>query len=100
MATSIDLSSYHIKGIAGIAFFTSIGFLVTLLTQSSSAAIAITLTATTGGILNLEMAAAMVIGANIGTTSTAAMAALGATPNAKRVAARINNLRVLMVFRV
>ena len=56
------------------------------LTQSSSAAIAITLTAATGGILGLNAAAAMVIGANVGTTATALIAVIGATPNAKRVA--------------
>ena len=60
---------------------------MTVLTQSSSAAIAITLTAATGGILGLYAAAAMVIGANLGTTSTAAIAVIGATSNAKRVAA-------------
>jgi phosphate:Na+ symporter len=38
-------------------------------------------------VLAIEGAAAMVIGANIGTTSTAVLAALGATPNARRVAA-------------
>ena len=60
---------------------------MTVLTQSSSAAIAITLTAATAGILGLYAAAAMVIGANVGTTSTAALAVIGATANAKRVAA-------------
>jgi phosphate:Na+ symporter len=60
---------------------------MTVLTQSSSAAIAITLTAATGGIVGLYAAASMVIGANVGTTSTAAIAVIGATSNAKRVAA-------------
>jgi len=55
--------------------FLFVGFVATLLTQSSSAAIAIILTA-----------AAAVIGANIGTTSTAALAAIKATPSAKRLA--------------
>lgn len=63
------------------------GFLLTLLMQSSSAAMAITLTATAGGVIPLNAAAAVVIGTNIGTTSTAALAALGATPNARRAAA-------------
>jgi phosphate:Na+ symporter len=48
---------------------------------------AIALTATAGGVIPLNDAAAVVIGANVGTTSTAALAVLGATPNAKRVAA-------------
>ena len=67
--------------------YAGVGFLMTVLTQSSSAAIAITLTAATGGIVGLYAAAAMVIGANVGTTSTAAFAVIGATSNAKRVAA-------------
>lgn len=67
--------------------FLAIGFLLTLLMQSSSAAIAIVLTATVGGVVPFHDAAAVVIGANVGTTSTAAFAVLGATPNAKRIAA-------------
>lgn len=73
--------------IIGLVVFVGIGFLMTLIMQSSSAAIAITLTAAAGGVVALPAAACMVIGANVGTTSTAALAAIGATPNAKRVAA-------------
>lgn len=62
------------------------GFVATLLTQSSSAAIAIILTAAAGGVVGVESAAAAVIGANIGTTSTAALAVIKATPSAKRLA--------------
>lgn len=86
LASGIELQTFSVEGIAGIFLYLGIGFLVTLFTQSSSAAIAITLTAATGGVLTIEAAAAMVIGANIGTTSTAAFAVIGATPNAKRVA--------------
>lgn len=63
-----------------------IGFMATLLTQSSSAAIAIILTAFAGGMIGFEGAAAAVIGANLGTTSTAALATFKATPAAKRLA--------------
>jgi phosphate:Na+ symporter len=66
--------------------FVLIGFVATVLTQSSSAAIAIILTAAAGGVISLEAAAAAVIGANLGTTSTAAIAVLKATPAAKRLA--------------
>lgn len=62
-----------------------LGFALTVLTQSSSAAIAIALTAAAGGTLGLLPAAAVVIGTNIGTTSTAGFAALGATAAARRV---------------
>ncbi len=87
LATTIDLQQISMDGVAGVLLFVGIGFLMTVLTQSSSAAIAITLTAATGGILELSPAAAMVVGANVGTTSTAMIAVIGATPNAKRVAA-------------
>jgi phosphate:Na+ symporter len=62
------------------------GALMTVLMQSSSASIAIALTAAQGGLLTLEAAAAVVIGANIGTTVTALLAVIGATPNARRAA--------------
>lgn len=87
LAAAVDLTEYAVDGIAGILLYIAIGFMMTVLTQSSSAAIAITLTAVTGGLLDLHTAAAMVIGTNVGTTSTAALAVIGATPNAKRVAA-------------
>ena len=48
--------------------------------------IAVTLTATSSGVIDLSGAATMVIGANVGTTSTAIFAALKATSDAKRVA--------------
>ncbi len=62
------------------------GIILTTLMQSSSAAIAVVLTALAGGLLGLTDAAAVVIGANVGTTSTALIATLGATANARRLA--------------
>ena len=73
--------------LAGIATFVLTGIAITLVTQSSSATLAITLTAAAGGLLPLQAAAAMIIGANVGTTSTAVFAAIGATAPARRVAA-------------
>ena len=63
-----------------------IGLLMTVLMQSSSAAMAIALTAAQSGLIEAQGAAAVVIGANIGTTVTALLAAVGATPNARRAA--------------
>ncbi len=83
----IDLQKLTIDGITGVLFYLALGFMMTVLTQSSSAAIALILTAATGGVVGLYAAASMVVGANIGTTSTAAIAVIGATSNAKRVAA-------------
>ncbi len=62
------------------------GFLTTVVLQSSSAAVALTLSAASVGALSLPGAAATVIGANVGTTSTALLVSIGATPNARRVA--------------
>lgn len=83
----IVLDALQAGGISGLVVFAGVGFLMTLIMQSSSAAIAITLTAAAGGVVALPAAACMVIGANVGTTSTAVLAAIGATPNARRVAA-------------
>jgi len=85
--TAIDLQRITADGVTGILLFLSVGFIMTALTQSSSASIAITLTAATGGVVGPYAAAAMIIGANVGTTSTAVLSVIGATSNAKRVAA-------------
>jgi phosphate:Na+ symporter len=74
------------SGPLAILGFVGLGFALTLATQSSAAAIAIALTASAGGAVPLDLAAAAVIGTNVGTTSTALLAALGATPPARRVA--------------
>lgn len=85
--TGINLPLTLLGGGVGSHFtFLVLGVLLTVAMQSSSAAIAITLTATAGGFIPFDSGASLVIGANIGSTSTAALAALGATPNAKRVA--------------
>jgi phosphate:Na+ symporter len=69
-----------------ILIFLVLGIGLTQITQSSSAAVAITLTASAGGAVPLVLAAAAVIGTNVGTTTTAFVAAIGATAAAKRVA--------------
>lgn len=67
--------------------FVLIGFAITSLVQSSSASIAVALSAAAGGLIGLEAGAATVIGANLGSTVPAILAVINATPNAKRVAA-------------
>jgi len=64
-----------------------IGLMMTVLMQSSSAAMTITLTAAQSGLIGPQGAAAVVIGANIGSAVTTALAGIGATPNARRTAA-------------
>ena len=87
VAQTVDISSLYTEGMIGVQTFVGFGFIMTLLTQSSSAAISIALAAAAGNLIGLEPAAALVVGANIGTTTTALLAVIGATPNAKRVAA-------------
>lgn len=67
--------------------FVLAGFGITALAQSSSASIVVALSAVSGGLIGIETGAAMVIGANLGTTVTGLLAVLDATSNAKRVAA-------------
>lgn len=85
--TAIDLSAFSYGGVIDIVMFIAIGFILTLLMQSSSAAMALVLTAAMSGIVSMESAAGAVIGTNIGTTSTAMLSVIGATYNAKKVAA-------------
>jgi len=61
-----------------------IGIITTLITQSSSAGVAATVTALYAGAINLEQGMALIIGMDIGTTVTAVLATLGGTVNAKR----------------
>ena len=84
--SSIDLTSFAAMGALSIPIFIGTGLMLTLLMQSSSAAMALVLTATVSGLLDLNQGAAAVIGTNIGTTSTAALSVIGATVNAKKVA--------------
>lgn len=87
IVATFDMSKITADGISGILIFLMIGIVMTILTQSSSASIALTITAASSGLVGLYAAGAMVIGANVGTTSTAALASIGATSSAKRLAA-------------
>lgn len=86
IGATVQFASLDPAGL-GLLLLVGIGLVITVLMQSSSASIAIILTAAGGGVIPLPAAAAMVIGANIGTTTTALFAVIGATPNAKRAAA-------------
>lgn len=70
----------------GVLFYLGIGLLLTAIMQSSSASLAIALTTLNAGILDFNEAAALVIGANVGTTVTVIIGAIGATQAKKRVA--------------
>ncbi|MFN3347490.1 Na/Pi cotransporter family protein [Pseudorhodoplanes sp.] len=83
----IGLAGLTAHPVTTTLLFLGLGTFLTVLVQSSSAAMAIVLTAAAGDAVPLSYAAAAVIGTNIGTTSTAVFASIGATPNARRVAA-------------
>src|SRR5690606_20683163 len=62
------------------------GCLLTVLVQSSSAMLGITMALATTGIIEFHTAAALVLGENVGTTITALLASVGGNINAKRAA--------------
>lgn len=84
--SSLELGTLSGQGIWSLLAFVLAGTLLTILMQASAAVLAIILTLAEAGVLPLNEAAAAVIGANIGTTATALLAAIGATPNARRAA--------------
>ncbi len=63
-----------------------LGTLVTIVVQSSSAAMAMTLTMAYNGWLGVTASAALILGSNIGTTITAYLASIGTSTTAKRAA--------------
>ncbi len=90
MKTSVE----HLAGAIDIAGLPSFGpfiyilagILLTAIMQSSSATIAVVLTTLFSGIIDFQAGAAMVIGANVGTTVTILLGAIGGTPAKKRAA--------------
>lgn len=78
-------------GFASRVLFVVIGAIITILVQSSTAAMAITLTLCYKGWLPLDIGAAMVLGENIGTTITAEIASLVGNVSSKR-SARIHSI--------
>ncbi|MCH2025240.1 MAG: Na/Pi cotransporter family protein [Verrucomicrobiota bacterium] len=74
------------KGYLSLVMFLVGGVLLTIAVQSSSAAMAITVTLALNGWIGFEESCAIVLGENIGTTVTAYLASLGANTNAKRAA--------------
>jgi len=61
-----------------------LGILVTVVTQSSSAGVATAMVALAGGMINFSQAAAMVIGMDVGTTLTAALATVGGSTSMRQ----------------
>ena len=80
------LTHYADMGYVSALIFVLIGIITTMIIQSSSAAIAIVLIMCTKGWITFDLACAMILGSNIGTTITPIIASLGANLAAKRAA--------------
>jgi phosphate:Na+ symporter len=75
-----------IAGTVGLVILVGVGLAMTAAMQSSTAAIAVTISAYYAGAVSLEQGAALIIGQNIGTATSSALAAIGAGATAKRLA--------------
>ena len=78
--------SFDIHSYSTILIFLAVGTIITGMVQSSAAVMAITILMCSTGVLPIYLGIALVMGENIGTTMTANLAALGATPQARRAA--------------
>lgn len=84
--TYIDLSQYAVSGFLGVIVYTGLGIVITTILQSSSATLALILTALSAGQIEYENALALAIGANVGTTITAVLGSLGTNTSGRRLA--------------
>ncbi len=82
----IDLTQYAIPGFLGVVVYTIIGVIITTILQSSSATLALILTALSAGQIEYENALALAIGANVGTTITAILGSLSSNVSGRRLA--------------
>ncbi|MDX1769830.1 MAG: Na/Pi symporter, partial [Arenibacter troitsensis] len=83
---NINLADFAIPGVLGLVIYTFIGVLITMILQSSSATMALILTALAVGQITYTNSLALSIGANVGTTITAIIGSLGSNISGKRLA--------------
>ena len=81
-----DLTVYAVPGFLGVVIYTGIGIFITTILQSSSASLALVLTALSAGQIEYENALALAIGTNIGTTITALIGSVGSNIAGRRLA--------------
>jgi len=86
LKAGIDLAQYAMAGYAGIFVYVLVGAITTVVIQSSSATMAVIITALATGQIDYANALALAIGANVGTTVTAILGALKSNENGKRLA--------------
>ncbi|WP_163832438.1 Na/Pi cotransporter family protein [Spartinivicinus ruber] len=81
-----ELAQYAVGGVEGLIIYTVVGIIATVIMQSSHATLLLIITALSSAQVNYENAVAIAIGANVGTTFTAIMGAMGANVQGKRLA--------------
>ncbi len=86
MKAGLDLAQFAMDGYLGVLIYILIGAVATIIIQSSSATMAIIITALATGQIEYINALSLAIGANIGTTVTAIIGALSSNSNGKRLA--------------
>ena len=79
-------TKFDANTLGGVLLCVLTGTVLTVLVQSSSATVGITMALASQGLLNLPGSVALILGDNIGTTVTAQLAALGSNIHARRVA--------------
>ena len=82
----IDLTDFAISGFIGALVYTGLGIIITTILQSSSATLALILTALAAQQIEYENALALAIGANVGTTITAILGSISSNVSSKRLA--------------
>ena len=82
----LDLAEYAMEGYLGVFVYIGFGAIATVVIQSSSATMAIIITALATGQIDYINALSLAIGANVGTTVTAALGAMASNKNGKRLA--------------
>jgi phosphate:Na+ symporter len=80
------IQGLRVDNFFGILLCVAMGCFLTFIVQSSSAALGILIAAAATGLVPFPVAAAFILGENIGTTTTVLLASLGANRNAKRAA--------------
>jgi phosphate:Na+ symporter len=94
-------TKFNADGYFGIVMCVTVGTVLTMVLQSSSATVGIAMTLAIQGLLSFEACVALILGDNIGTTITAQLASVGTTVNARRTAnahTLFNSLGVLLII--
>ena len=97
----IDLfTKFNADSVGGILLCVLAGSILTMILQSSSATVGITMALACQGLLDLDASVALILGDNIGTTITAELASAGASINAHRTARAHTLFNIIGVFNI